>query len=76
MPYPSNSTTGNLICTSGVQGDLTCLEVCSVVVFIMALIWFGITCVCDIVRMDNIVEEEDEIAMKPLIGRVNDATYV
>lgn len=76
MPYPLNSTDGNLFCTSGPQEDLTCVEVCAIIVFMMALIWFGITCVCDIIRMDNIVEEEDEIAMKPLIGTVNDATYV
>ena len=76
MPYLSNSTAGNMFCSTGAHEDLTCVEVCSVLVFIMALIWFGITCICDIIRMDSIVEEEDEIAMKPLIGRVNDATYV
>ena len=76
MKYLSNSSATNLLCSTGAQEDLTCVEVCSVLVFIMALIWFGITCICDIIRMDNIVEEEDEIAMKPLIGRVNDATYV
>ena len=71
-----NSTAGNLFCGTGSTEDITCIELGYVVVFLMALLWFGITCGCDIIRNGNTIEEEDEIAMKSLIGKVNDAIYV
>ena len=76
MSAASNSTTEGVFYHTGTPEYLTGVGICSILLFMMALVWFGITCTSDVMRKLHIVEEEDEIAMKSLIGKVNDADYI
>lgn len=76
MSSTSNSTIGGLFYHFGTQEHLTAVGFISMLLFLMAVVWFGITCTFEIMRNLHIVEEEDEIAMKSLIGKVNDANYI
>ena len=76
MSTSPNSLTGEFSCHSGTPEDLTCIEACTIIAFILALLCFSIQCIRDITRKRPTVGAEDEIALTILIGKVNDAAYV
>ena len=78
MSSTSNTTIGGLLYHSGTISSeyLTGVGIISILLFLMAVVWFVITCTFDIMRKLHIVEEEDEIAMKSLIAKVMLITYI